>query len=116
MAKPSPHFARIKQDILAIVITIPKDRLTTYKAIGEYLDIMPRHVAYILSDSLVDIVPWHRVVAEQGQLTKGRRADHQKQLLLQDGFSIDRKGFVAGFESAFILPSQLDTSVPAQTR
>jgi alkylated DNA nucleotide flippase Atl1 len=67
MAKGSPHFARIKKDVLTIVAAIPAGRLVSYKDIGEWLDVMPRHVAYILA--LLDPVdrahlPWQRAVKE----------------------------------------------------
>jgi methylated-DNA-protein-cysteine methyltransferase related protein len=116
MPKASPHFARIKQDIMAIVATIPKGRLTTYKAIGTHLDVMPRHVAYILADSLMDMVPWYRVVAERGQLTKGQRAGDQQLQLKREGHRVDEAGCVMNFEAVFIAPSDLETDVPKQRR
>lgn len=47
MAK-SPFFARIKADVLMIVASIPEGQVVTFRDIGAHLDVMPRHVAYIL--------------------------------------------------------------------
>ena len=47
MAK-SPFFARIKADVLTIVASIPEGQVVTFRDIGAHLDVMPRHVAYIL--------------------------------------------------------------------
>lgn len=47
MAK-SPFFARIKADVLTIVASIPDGGVVTFRDIGAHLDVMPRHVAYIL--------------------------------------------------------------------
>ncbi len=47
MAK-SPFFARIKADVLTIVASIPEGEVLTFRDIGAHLDVMPRHIAYIL--------------------------------------------------------------------
>lgn len=44
----SPFFARIKADVLAIARSVPAGQAITYADIGQHLDVMPRHVAYIL--------------------------------------------------------------------
>jgi methylated-DNA-protein-cysteine methyltransferase related protein len=105
MAKPSPHFARIKADVLAITAAIPAGRLCSFKAIGDHLDVMPRHVAYILAtlrDPLDSVIPWHRVVSEAGQLSKGNGRAAQEALLAEEGVSVDRHGHVTAFESHFV--------------
>jgi len=70
MAK-SEAFARIKDQVLRIVATIPESKVTTYQSVGEHLAVMPRHVAYILSqldDSTKLDLPWYRVVSADGSL------------------------------------------------
>jgi alkylated DNA nucleotide flippase Atl1 len=70
MAK-SPVFARIKMQVLDIVATIPETRVSTYQSIGEHLDVMPRHVASILSQLPPNekmVYPWQRVVSGDGSL------------------------------------------------
>jgi hypothetical protein len=44
----SPFFARIRRDVLAIARAVPPGQAVTYADIGAHLDVMPRHVAYIL--------------------------------------------------------------------
>jgi methylated-DNA-protein-cysteine methyltransferase related protein len=66
--KGSPHFARIKREVLEIVAAIPPGRVATYKDIGDSLDVMPRHVAYILATlDPVDRahIPWQRVISDK---------------------------------------------------
>ena len=44
----SPFFARIKADVVSIVAGIPQAGVVTFRDIGAHLDVMPRHVAYIV--------------------------------------------------------------------
>mgnify|MGYP002777082728 CR=1 FL=1 len=44
----SPFFDRIRRDVLAIARSVPAGKAVTYADIGQHLDVMPRHVAYIL--------------------------------------------------------------------
>lgn len=44
----SPFFARIRRDVLAIARSVPSGKAVTFADIGRHLDVMPRHVAYIL--------------------------------------------------------------------
>jgi methylated-DNA-protein-cysteine methyltransferase-like protein len=92
----SPAFIRIKADVLAIVSAIPEGRFTTFAAIGRHLDVMPRHFAYILA-SLDDHerrdLPWHRVLAEGGKISKTRletRGREQLERLRAEGLRFDR--------------------------
>lgn len=66
MAK-SPFFARIKADVLTILASIPEGGVVTFRDIGAHLDVMPRHVAYILKmldDAERAAFPADRVVAK----------------------------------------------------
>ncbi|MCU0891915.1 MAG: MGMT family protein [Sandarakinorhabdus sp.] len=44
----SPFYARIRADVLAIARAVPAGHAVTFSDIGRHLDVMPRHVAYIL--------------------------------------------------------------------
>jgi hypothetical protein len=44
----SPFYARIRADVLAIARAVPAGHAITFADIGQHLDVMPRHVAYIL--------------------------------------------------------------------
>ncbi len=114
----SPHFARIKADVLAIVAAIPAGRVTTFKAIGDHLDVMPRHVAYILatlSEPDVDIIPWHRVIPDNGTLGGAKQA-HRRGRLEEEGCSFSTTHEMADFQRQFITVSDLQSGVPKQVR
>ncbi len=108
MAK-SAAFARIKKEVLALVEAIPSGKVSTYKAIGESLDVMPRHVAYILT-TLLEVeseqLPWHRVVGDGGKITAPKLFDEQV-LRLNSENVICEKSCVLDFERYFVLPEKL---------
>jgi methylated-DNA-protein-cysteine methyltransferase related protein len=86
MKATSPLFARIQRDVFAIVASIPKGALVSFRAIGVHLDLVPRHIAYILAmpdQTLRDEIPWHRVVPHDGVLrtAKAQRLATQRSLL-----------------------------------
>jgi methylated-DNA-protein-cysteine methyltransferase-like protein len=118
----SSAFVRIKADVLKIVAAIPYGRLTTYRSIGQHLDVMPRHVAYILSqldaaDKLA--YPWHRVVGDGGRLgVIKRHADGrpQEKLLTEEGHRIEGDEIASRFLEVFVEAAELDSGVPRQTR
>jgi methylated-DNA-protein-cysteine methyltransferase-like protein len=100
----SAAFIRIKADVLGIVRDIPHGRVCTYAAIGRYLDVMARHVAYILATLTDDErlgVPWHRVVSEKGSLnkTKHGRGAEQQAMLEAEGVAVTPRGLVADLAS-----------------
>ena len=99
MAK-SEALMRIKADVLSIVRDIPRGRVCTYAAVGRHLEVMARHVAYILA-TLTDEerpgVPWHRMVAESGAInrTKHGRGAEQRAALHAEGVMLTPRGVVA---------------------
>ena len=107
----SAAYARIKADILRIVEAIPDGRIATFGDIGRHLDVMPRHVAYILtmlSDEEKARVPWHRVVADKGKLGKPKFNGFgisQADLLASEGVEVTDRGVVADFGVRLVLPS-----------
>ncbi len=118
----SPFFARIKTDVLTIVSAIPKGKVCTFSSIGNHLDVVPRHVAYILStlESFEQIqYPWHRVVGNDGQLGQLKRADTgetQAELLALDGIVVSGNSIAATFEKHFVTYEKLKSGVKKQTR
>lgn len=115
----SPHFARIKADVLAIVSAIPKGRVTTFKEIGAHLDVMPRHVAYILAtleDPLQQMIPWHRVLADGGTFGKTARARLQEDLLHAEGLYRAKEGGLSMFAAAFLAAADIPSGVARQRR
>jgi methylated-DNA-protein-cysteine methyltransferase-like protein len=109
-------FQKIRQDILGATKSIPFGRVSTYADIGEHLEVMPRHVAYILatlSESEQDAVPWFRVVSKDGVLASANRERRRRQVehLSAEGHEFDgfqlrefaakKWGFPQGAHSVF---------------
>jgi methylated-DNA-protein-cysteine methyltransferase-like protein len=104
----SAAFARIKNEVLAMVRAIPKGRVTTYAAIGHALDVMPRHVAHILATleaKEARRVPSHGVTQSAGRLTRTHlvRAIDQTIRLANEGVIVE-DDTVQDFEDRFALP------------
>ncbi len=121
MAK-SEAFARIKDQVLRIVATIPESKVTTYQSIGEHLAVMPRHVAYILSqldDSTKLDVPWYRVVSGDGSLGVPKRdpnGDTQAQLLQREGINVVGHAVAPPLEAVVLPAAVLPHGIPRQVR
>lgn len=121
MAK-SEAFTRIKEQVLRIVAAIPESKITTYQSIGEHLAVMPRHVAYILSqleDSARLDVPWYRVVSGDGSLGMPKRdanGDSQSQLLQREGIDVMGNAVQPSLEAFFLPCGELSHGIPSQER
>jgi methylated-DNA-protein-cysteine methyltransferase related protein len=118
----SPAFIRIKAQVLQIVAAIPYAKLTTFRSIGEHLDVVPRHVAYILTmltiDEKIDY-PWFRVVSDDASLgvpKHGADDRSQAELLLEEGLIVSGNSVKASFEQAFIPAGALESGISQQTR
>ncbi len=102
----SAAFLRIKTDVLTITKAIPAGKVTTYHSIGDYLYVVSRHVAYILTtlkDEEKHLVPWHRVVAKGGVISapNSYRARIQIEELKIEGIQFMNKNTIADFEEVF---------------
>jgi methylated-DNA-protein-cysteine methyltransferase-like protein len=121
MAK-SPFFERIKGDVLKIVAVIPEGKVTTYASIGEHLDVVPRHVAYILpmlSPPERLQVPWFRVVGGDGGLGKVKRAESgqtQADLLRSEGLLVIGNSLAHCLDRVLVSASGLNSGVSKQVR
>lgn len=105
----SEAFIKMKEDIIEITGNIPAGRVTTYSAIAEHLNIVPRHVAYILatlSHEEADIIPWQRVVADNGVVKTNSRGTAQKTYLEHEGI-LFTKNTMKNFENLFLLVTKL---------
>jgi methylated-DNA-protein-cysteine methyltransferase related protein len=75
------------QRVLALVASVPRGRVVTYRDVAEYLGLgSPRQVGRALA-SVHAGVPWHRVVHSDGTMAEEVR-DKQRQLLLEEGVHI----------------------------
>lgn len=121
MAK-SEAFARIKDQVLRIVTTIPESKITAYQSIGEHLAVMPRHVAYILSrldDGTKLDVPWYRVVSADGSLGVPKRdpnGDSQAQLLQREGIVVVGHAVLSPLATVMLPAGALPHGIPRQER
>lgn len=122
MGKPSPFFARIKRDILAIVATIPEGKLVTFKDVGGHLDVMPRHVAYILAklDPIESTtLPWFRAVPEDGTLMTpkaGPDGKTQREMLSSEGHQVAADGRILDLGQKLVDVGLLPHGVAIQKR
>jgi methylated-DNA-protein-cysteine methyltransferase-like protein len=111
----SSAFIQIKAGVIEITANIPMARITTYSAIGEHLNVMPRHVAYILTTLSLEEkleLPWYRVVAEKGAISLSRLTDRhyaQIEYLKAEGVQFTAKNHVVDFDELFCSPKQLVT-------
>jgi methylated-DNA-protein-cysteine methyltransferase related protein len=118
----SPAFIRIKADVLKIVSAIPPSHVTTFRSIGEHLDVMPRHVAYILtmlSPEEKTQIPWFRVVSDNTTLGVPKTAVNgksQADLLGEEGILVSDNAIASTFERIFIPVAKLKSGVVKQTR
>lgn len=118
----SPFYARIKADVLAIVASIPRGKVCTYSSIGEHLDVVPRHVAYILLtlEPLEKVqYPWHRVVGNDGNLGKiktSETGESQSSLLGLDGIAVIANSVEDSFVKCFKKCGSLKSGVKKQFR
>ena len=86
---------------------IPLGRVTSFAAVGAYLDVMPRHVAYLFAlpnDVARETAPWYRIVGDAGRLARPKRDYHgrtQAELLAAEGVEVTPDGIVAEFAARF---------------
>jgi methylated-DNA-protein-cysteine methyltransferase-like protein len=105
-----------------MVAAIPPSRVCTYQAIGEHLDAMPRHVAYILSqlpDAEKRVYPWHRVVSADGSLgapKQGPDGKSQAQLMESEGVQVRQNSVAPSLPKAFVSVAELPGGAAKQSR
>ena len=118
----SPFFSRIREHVLQLTSSVPEGRVCSFQSIGEHLDVMPRHVAYILStleDAKKLVYPWHRVVSTNGSLGSPKcnpDGTRQAELLRAEGILVSGNPIETGFERVFLPAEQLPSGLPKQTR
>lgn len=118
----SPFYARIKAHVLQVVTAVPAGRVLTAAEIGEWLDVPPRHVAYILAKLTPEEearVPWFRIVPASGTVPADRvnaLRVSQRELLAEEGVALTADGGIRDFEERRIAVEALSLSLPRQTR
>jgi methylated-DNA-protein-cysteine methyltransferase related protein len=118
----SPFFARIREHVLQLTAAVPEGRVCTFQSMGEHLDVMPRHVAYILSqleDNEKLVYPWYRVVSGDGSLGSPKSnpdGTSQGELLRAEGVLVSGNRIGTGFDLIFLPADQLPSGLPRQKR
>jgi len=109
-SKPKPKskaFARIRAEVIRLVALIPKGKFTTYGSIAVHMNVVPRHVASVLSQLTPEesaALPWHRVVGAEARISPNMDADlalHQRGQLEAEGLQLDAKGFIQDSDRHF---------------
>ncbi|MFO1459134.1 MAG: MGMT family protein [Verrucomicrobiota bacterium] len=111
MAKPkSQAFARIRAEVLRLVALVPEGRFTTYGSIATHMNVQARHVAFVLARLTPEEsegLPWHRVVASDGQISPSMPAPlarRQRSRLRAEGLRINAAGFVQDADDHYYYP------------
>jgi methylated-DNA-protein-cysteine methyltransferase related protein len=100
-------FARIRAEVIQLVGLIPKGKFTTYGSIAVHMNVMARHVAFVMSrltDEESASLPWHRVVSADARISQKMNpeiAEEQKRRLEKEGMKVDARGFVLEDEAHF---------------
>jgi methylated-DNA-protein-cysteine methyltransferase related protein len=122
MKANSSFFARIQTDVVAIMRAVPFGSLVTFKDVGAHLDVMPRHVAYLLSmrgEGFDKSVPWHRAVPDSGKLQTPKHGDDgesQADLLRDEGILIGQGGGIMNLAAHVCDVAGLPHAVAKQKR
>lgn len=108
MPKPkSVTFARIRAEVIRLVALIPAGKFTTYGSIAVHMNVMARHVAFVMSrltETESAELPWHRVVSADARLSP--KMDHelsavQRGRLEAEGMPIDAQGYIKNPDAHF---------------
>ena len=108
MAKaPSLAFARIRAEVVRLVGLIPRGKFTTYGSLAVHMNVVPRHVAFVMSRLTAEEsarLPWHRVVGADARISPkmdALLAAEQRQRLEAEGMHLDEGGFITRDDEHF---------------
>ena len=103
----SKAFARIRAEVIRLVGLIPPGKFTTYGSIGVHMNVMARHVAFVMS-SLTEQeaaeLPWHRVLSADARLSPKMDAalsKAQRRRLRSEGMKINAAGYIQDADARF---------------
>lgn len=108
MPKPkSQAFARIREEVIRLVGLIPQGKFTTYGSIAIHMNVMARHVAFVMSSLTKEeaaALPWHRVVGADARISPkmpATSANLQRRRLRSEGMKIDKEGYIQNSDDHF---------------
>jgi methylated-DNA-protein-cysteine methyltransferase-like protein len=105
--QPSKAFANIRAEVLRLVALIPEGKFTTYGSIAIHMNVMARHVAFVmarLTEEESAALPWHRVVSADARLSPNMDAAlsrQQRRRLKAEGLRIDKDGYIQDADTHF---------------
>ena len=103
----SKAFTRIRAEVLRLVALIPAGKFTTYGSIAIHMNVMARHVAFVLArltEEEAAALPWHRVVSADARLSPNMDAAlsrQQRRLLKAEGLRIHKAGYIQDADTHF---------------
>lgn len=108
MPKPkSQAFARIRAEVIRLVGLIPPGKFTTYGSIAIHMNVMARHVAFVMSRLTPEessTLPWHRVVSADARISPrmdAALAKLQRKRLSSEGLKINTAGYIQDVDDHF---------------
>lgn len=108
MAKTqSQAFIRIRAEVIRLVGLIPEGKFTTYGSIAIHMNVMARHVAFVMSrltEEESKTLPWHRVVSAAARISPNmdaKLAATQKRRLKAEGMTINPEGCIQDSDAHF---------------
>lgn len=108
MPKPkSKAFARIRAEVIRLVGLIPPGKFTTYGSIAVHMNVMARHVAFVMSSLTKEEaarLPWHRVVSRDARISPNidpTIAKLQRMRLRGEGMNVNAEGFIQNPDDHF---------------
>ena len=108
MPKPkSKAFARIRAEVIRLVGLIPSGKFTTYGSIAVHMNVMARHVAFVMSrltEEESKKLPWHRVVSADARISPNMQpsiAKLQRERLRSEGMKINTAGYIQDDDAHF---------------
>jgi len=111
MPKPkSRAFTRIRAEVIRLVALIPEGKFTTYGAIATHMNVVARHVAFVLGRLTAEeaaALPWHRVVASDGQISPSMPpplSRKQRTRLKAEGMRVSADGFIRNPDAHYHYP------------
>ena len=103
----SKAFANIRAEVLRLVALIPSGKFTTYGSIAIHMNVMARHVAFVLARLTEEesaSLPWQRVVSADARLSPNMDtalSRKQRRLLKAEGLRIDKAGYIQDADTHF---------------
>jgi methylated-DNA-protein-cysteine methyltransferase-like protein len=103
----SKAFARIRAEVIRLVGLIPPGKFTTYGSIAIQMNVMARHVAFVMSRLTEEesaALPWHRVVSADARISPNMDASlarEQRRRLRGEGMKINAAGYIQDADPHF---------------